>query len=82
MQIVNLYRYEDENGVITITPNARTEADAPSRLRLVAEEGMILTNGETETPVVDIMFEEESNWYEIIDEEAEVWKNIQEQINF
>ena len=71
MQKVNLYRYEDENGVITITPNARTEVDVPSRLRFVADEGMILTNGETETPVIDIMFEEESNWYEITDEKAQ-----------
>lgn len=76
MQKVNLYRYEEENGVVTITPTPRTETDVPSRLRLVADEGMILTDGNTKTPVVDILPEEESNWHEITDEEAEL---LQEQ---
>lgn len=71
MQRVNLYRYEDENGVVTITPNPRKETDIPSRLRLVADEGMLLTDGNTKTPVVDILPEEASNWHEITDEDAE-----------
>ncbi len=71
MQKVNLYRYEDENGVVTITPNPRTETDIPSRLRLVADEGMLLTDGNTETPVIDILPEEAENWHEITDKEAE-----------
>ena len=71
MQKVNLYRYEDENGVVTITPTPRTETDTPSRLRLVADKGMLLTDGNTETPVVDILPEEASNWHEIPDEQAE-----------
>jgi hypothetical protein len=70
MQKVNLYRYEDENGVVTITPTPRTETDTPSRLRLVADEGMILTDGNTETPVVDILPEQADNWHEITDAEA------------
>jgi hypothetical protein len=32
---------------------------------------MILTDGHTETPVVDILPEEVDNWHEITDEEAE-----------
>ena len=71
MQRVNLYRYEEENGVVTITPTPRTETDTPSRLRLVADEGMILTDDNTKTPVVDILPEEEPNWHEITDEEAQ-----------
>ena len=76
MQKVKLYRYEDENGVVTITPNARVETDTPSRLRLVADEGMLLTDGNTETPVVDILFHKADNWHEITDEEAEKLQNI------
>ena len=71
MQKVNLYRYNDANGVVTISPNKRAETDVPNGLRLVADEGMLLTDGNTETPVVDITFDEESNWHEIPDEEAQ-----------
>ena len=71
MQIVNLYRYEDENGVVTITPNPRAETDEPSRLRLIADEFMILTDGNTKTPAKDVMLDEKDNWHEIPDEEAQ-----------
>jgi hypothetical protein len=81
MQRVNLYRYEDENGVVTITPNPRTETDIPSRLRLVADEGMILTDGNTKTPVVDILPEEEGNWHEITDEEAEKMQKVESEVD-
>lgn len=64
MQIVNLYRYE-ENGTVIITPNKRNEADEPSRARLVADEGAILTNGTTETAVIDVMLDEVEQWHEI-----------------
>ena len=70
MQTVNLYRYEDENGVVTITPNPRTETDIPSRLRLIADEFMILTDGNTKTPAKDVTLDEKDNWHEIPDEEA------------
>jgi hypothetical protein len=64
MQIVNLYRYE-ENGTVIITPNKRNETDTPSRARLVADEGAILTNGTTETEVVDVMLDEVELWQEV-----------------
>ena len=64
MQIVNLYKYE-ENGTVIITPNKRNETDTPSRARLVADEGAILTNGTTETVVVDVMLDEVDLWHEI-----------------
>ena len=64
MQIVNLYRYE-ENGTVIITPNPRNETDTPSRARLIADEGAILTNGTTETEVRDVMLDEVSQWHEI-----------------
>jgi hypothetical protein len=66
MQKINLYRYEEKNGAIRITPTPANENDSPSRLRLVAEEDMVLTDGIVNTPVIDIFFEEEDNWWEII----------------
>lgn len=64
MQKVNLYRYE-ENGTVIITPNKRNETDTPSRMRLIADENCILTDGTTETPAVDVMLDEVDKWYEI-----------------
>ena len=64
MQKVNLYRYE-ENGTVIITPNARTETDTPSRMRLIADENTILTDGTTETIAVDVMLDEVDEWHEI-----------------
>lgn len=64
MQKVNLYRYE-ENGTVIITPNARSETDTPSRMRLIADENAILTNGTIETPAVDVMLDDVDKWHEI-----------------
>lgn len=65
MQIVDLYRYE-ENGQVTITPNKRNDTDTPSRKRLIAEgETPFLTNGEIETPAVDVMLDEVDLWSEV-----------------
>lgn len=64
MQIVDLYRYED-NGTVVITPNKRNETDIPSRARLVADEGAMLIKGDIETEVVDVMLDEVEQWTEI-----------------
>lgn len=64
MQKVNLYRYE-KNGTVIITPNARAETDTPSRMRLIADENAILTDGTTETPAVDVMLDKVDLWHEI-----------------
>lgn len=64
MQKVNLYRYE-KNGTVTVTPNARRETDVPSRMRLIADESMLLTNGTTETEVIDVTLDEIELWHEI-----------------
>lgn len=65
MQTINLYRYEEPNGMVTITPNRRNETDTPSRMRLIADENCTLTNGTTETPAVDVMLDEVDKWQEI-----------------
>ena len=70
MQEVNLYRYEI-NGQVTITPNRRNEIDAPSRIRLIADNGYILTNGEAKVPAIDITIEDISLWNEIVEEEPQ-----------
>lgn len=64
MQKVNLYRYEETDKVI-ITPNARAETDTPGRMRLIADENAILTDGTTETEVIDVMLDEVDRWTEI-----------------
>ena len=65
MQIIDLYKYEESNGVVTITPNKRNETDTPSRARLVADENAILTDGTTETEAVDVMLDEVEQWHEV-----------------
>ena len=66
MQKVNLYRYEEANKVI-ITPNKRAEADIPSRMRLIADKGYILTDGTTEVTVIDVMLDEVDLWSEVVE---------------
>jgi hypothetical protein len=64
MKKINLYRYEDANGVVVVTPTPRVETDIVSRIRLIAEEGCVLTNGETETAAIDIMLDDVGSWSE------------------
>lgn len=71
MQKINLYRYEEEKSII-ITPIPRQETDIPYKLRLVADEGYILTDGEIETPCIDIDFIDEEKYTEIPIENEEV----------
>lgn len=64
MKVIDLYRYED-NGTVVITPNKRNETDAPSRARLVADEGATLVKGDVETEIVDVMLDEVDKWTEV-----------------
>lgn len=64
MQKVNLYRYT-QNNVVIITPNKRAETDTPSRMRLIADENCILTNGTIERIAIDVMLDEVDLWQEI-----------------
>lgn len=65
MQKVKLYRYEEANGMVTITPDAILTKDPPERMRLIADENCLLTNGVIETPAIDVMLDEVDLWYEI-----------------
>lgn len=58
MQIINLYRYEQSNGIV-ITPNQRDSEDVPHAYRLIADEGKSLVKDEVDigqcidTPTTD-----------------------------
>lgn len=52
MKTVNLYKYEEANGVI-VTPNARSEEDAIYAYRLIADEGKILKHGDDAAHCID-----------------------------
>ena len=69
MKTVNLYRYEDVDG-ITITPEKRNPTDPIYCYRLIADDGKILTDGEMETPCIDT--HEPWKWSEIDDPNQEL----------
>lgn len=61
---VNLYRYNEEDGSVTITPNKRHD-DIAYKERLIAEEGYILSDNVVKTNCIDIDFADEDKWQEI-----------------
>lgn len=67
MEIRTLYRYERENGKVTVSPN-KPDTEYTECLRLIADEGKILTNGETETSCID---EDTADGWTEIDEPIE-----------
>ena len=46
MQIINLYKYERENGKTTVSPNKPEDKEYTEMYRLVADEGKVLTFNE------------------------------------
>lgn len=65
MQKVNLYRYNNEDESVTVTPIQRDPADPIYKMRLIADEGKVLTDGERTTPCTDCAFDEVDEWTEI-----------------
>lgn len=53
MQMIALYKYERDGGGITVSPE-KPDKTYTLMYRLVADEGKILTNGETMTPCIDV----------------------------
>ena len=53
MQTVNLYRHENEDGSISITPNKISPLDPVYKYRLIADEGKVLTDGDNEYYCID-----------------------------
>ena len=62
MEIKTLYRYEREPGKFTVSTEI-PDAEYTELYRLIADEGKILTNGETETCCVDV--DSTDGWTEV-----------------
>lgn len=63
MKKINRYRYLGKNGILTTS--VLLEGNEPIYMyRLIADEGKILTNGETYTYEVEIFSEDLNKWTE------------------
>lgn len=65
MTIVPLYRTIRADGGVSVSPNGE---GAPHAYRLVADEGMLLKNGDTVTPCVDTTCTD--GWEEVVDTDS------------
>lgn len=62
MQKIPLYLYTREDGGVTVSP-IKPETEYTELARLIADDGYILTNGETTTPCIDT--DNPSVWTEV-----------------
>ena len=62
MQTIALYKYRREDGGVTVSP-IKPDVEYTEMYRLVADEGKVLTNGETLTTCADV--ESADGWSEI-----------------
>ena len=62
MQIINLYRYTRPDSGVSVSP-AKPDGEYTEMYRLVADDGKLLTNGETETFCIDTA--DPTKWSEI-----------------
>ncbi len=75
MQIKTLYKTIRTDGGVTVSPDKPESGEYTEMLRLVADEGKLLTqNGIDTTPCVDVDFTD--GWYEVDapEEEAEIFE--------
>lgn len=63
MQIIPLYRYMRQDGGITISPVKPDAAKYTVKYRLIADEGMTLTDGSVMMASVDV--DSEEGWSEV-----------------
>ena len=63
MKTITLYRYVRRDGGTTVSPIMPTDSDYSVLYRLIADEGMILINGDSDTCCVDTEYPED--WTEI-----------------
>ena len=64
MQTINLYKYTRLDGGTTISP-VKPDTEYTEMVRLVADEGKVLTNGKTFTICTDV--ESADGWSEVDD---------------
>lgn len=69
MKIETLYRYERNTGKITVSPKKPEDKPYTEVYRLIADDGMILTNGEITTPCIDV--DSTEGWTEIEEPKTE-----------
>ena len=67
MKIETLYRYKRNTGKITVSPKMPENKPYTEVYRLIADDGMILTNGEIQTPCIDV--DSTDGWTEITETE-------------
>ena len=65
MQIIPLYKYQREDGGITVSPRDPYPKSYEPMYRIVADDGKILTNGRDTTYCADVPSEEYYDWEEI-----------------
>ena len=63
-----IYRYLGRNGMVT-TPILLEGTTPIIMYRLIADEGMILSNGKTHVRMIDVFDDEVENWFEIPEED-------------
>ena len=62
MQKITLYKYARADGGTTVSPN-KPEGEYTEKYRLIADEGKVLTDGETITSCIDTY--EVEKWQEV-----------------
>lgn len=66
MQTVNLYKYHRPDGGVTVSPVKPDGVEYTEMLRLIADDGKVLTkNGVETTPCCDV--DSADGWYEVDD---------------
>ena len=63
MKIEIIYRYKRNTGKITVSPKMPEDRPYTEVYRLIADDGMVLTNGEIQTPMIDV--DSTEGWTEI-----------------
>lgn len=65
-----IYRYLGRNGILT-TPILIEGATPIIMYRLIADTGMVLSNGKAHVNMIDVFDDEVEDWFEIPAEDAE-----------
>ena len=69
MKIIPLYKYKRASGGITVSPIKPENTEYTNMVRIIADEGKLLTNGERQTPCADVYTAD--GWTEIDKPEEE-----------
>lgn len=71
MQIMTLYKTVRDDGGVTVSPNKPKDEEYTTLLRLIADEGKLLTQNGTDTcPCVDT--DTTDGWYEVYEPEEKM----------